>query len=126
MGRVKKWIVPVAAAEAAITGVILIVSPPLFAWLIFDADLSDAGRALGRLGGIALVGTGLAAWSPPAPNHPAARVRALFVYNLLATLYLGYLGIDGHLVGILLWPAVALHAVFSAALAPGCLPPKPD
>jgi hypothetical protein len=83
--------------------------------------LTDIGAS-----GIALVGTGLAAWSPPAPNHPAARVRALFVYNLLATLYLGYLGIDGHLVGILLWPAVALHAVFSAALAPGCLPPKPD
>jgi hypothetical protein len=110
--HVKKWIVPVAAVEAAATGLFLIVSPPFFAWLVLDAELSDAGQALGRLGGIALVGAGLGTWSPPKASHPAANIRALFVYNLLAMLYLGYLGIEGHMVGILLWPAVVLHATF--------------
>jgi hypothetical protein len=38
-------------------------------------------------------------------------VRALLIYNLLATIYLLYLGVGGKLVGMLLWPAVALHAI---------------
>ena len=41
---------------------------------------------------------------------------ALLIYNLLITLYLAYVGIAGELVGTLLWPAVALHAVLSAIL----------
>ena len=118
MDHVKKWIIPVAAVEAALTGFILIVSPPFFAWLVLGTELSDADRALGRLGGIALVGAGLAAWSAPAADYRVSSARALFIYNLLATIYLGYLGLYGHLVGILLWPAVALHAIFSALVAP--------
>jgi hypothetical protein len=41
----------------------------------------------------------------------------MLAYNLLATPYLGYLGIAGKLVGMLLWPAVALHLLFTALLA---------
>jgi hypothetical protein len=37
----------------------------------------------------------------------------LLIYNLLVTLYLLYLGIGGKLVGVLLWPAVALHAMLA-------------
>ena len=37
--------------------------------------------------------------------------------HLLATLYLGYLGVVGELVGVLLWPAVALHLLFTGLLA---------
>jgi hypothetical protein len=39
------------------------------------------------------------------------------IYNLLGMIYLGYLGIAGKLVGLLLWPAVALHAILGIALA---------
>jgi hypothetical protein len=41
----------------------------------------------------------------------------MFTYNLLATLYLCYLGIKGTSVGMLLWPAVALHLLLTALLA---------
>jgi hypothetical protein len=41
----------------------------------------------------------------------------MLTYSLLAALYLGYLGIVGEWVGILLWPAVGVHAVLSALLA---------
>ena len=79
-----KWIVAAAAVEAAVTGLVLIVSPPLFAWLILGAELSDPGRAMGRLTGIAMVGAGLAAWPAPVPtDYPASAVRALLIYNLL-------------------------------------------
>jgi hypothetical protein len=38
-------------------------------------------------------------------------------YNLVATIYLSYLGIAGNPVGVLLWPAVALHLLLTALLA---------
>jgi hypothetical protein len=53
-----KWVLLIAAVEAAATGLVLIVSPPLFGRLIFGAELSEAGQALGRLTGIALGGVG--------------------------------------------------------------------
>jgi len=113
-----KWIVPAAAVEAAVTGLILIVSPSLFAWLILGTELSPAGNALGRLAGIAMIGAGLAAWWPFSATvcSTTAAVPGFTIYNLFATIYLAYLGIAGQLVGILLWPAVALHAVLLVLL----------
>lgn len=111
MNAVKR-IVPAAAVEAAVTGLVLMVSPSLFTWLILGAELPPAGQALGRLAGIAMIGAGLAAWWPFSARTPslAAPVPGFTIYNLLATIYLAYLGIAGQLVGILLWPAVVLHA----------------
>jgi hypothetical protein len=34
-------------------------------------------------------------------------------YNALATIYLACLGVGGRFVGILLWPAVALHLILT-------------
>ena len=34
----------------------------------------------------------------------------MLTYNVLISLYLAYLGTAGHQGGLLLWPAVALHA----------------
>jgi len=109
-----RWIVLIAVVQAAVTGLVLIISPPLFAKLVFGAQFSEAGQALGRLTGIALLGFVLASWPAAAVASPSAwAVRALAIYNLLAAVYLLYLGIGGQLVGILLWPAVALHAFFA-------------
>lgn len=114
----EKWSVPIAAAEAAVTGIILIVSPSLFGWLILGAEPDFLGQVLGRLAGIALLGMGLATWSPlSAGRHPHSSVRALSIYNLLATIYLVYLGLGGQVNGFLLWPAIAMHAAFSLLLA---------
>jgi hypothetical protein len=109
-----KWAPTAAAVEIAATGVILLLGPELFGRLILGGKLSEPGRALGRLTGIALLGFALTSW--PAPSTPSV-ARAMFAYNLLATLYLGYLGIAGKSVGVLLWPAVALHLLFTALLA---------
>jgi hypothetical protein len=105
-----------AAVEAAATGLILLVSPVLFGRLILGSELSEPGQALGRLTGIALLGFALASW--PDPSAPSS-TRAILIYNLLATIYLFYLGIVGKLVGLLLWPAVALHLVLTVLLANG-------
>jgi hypothetical protein len=93
---------------------VLMVSPSLFGWLILGAELSEPGQALGRLTGIVLLAFGLACWPTSIPESQAASaIRALAIYNLLATVYLLYLGIVGKLGGILLWPAIALHAILA-------------
>src|SRR6187200_2899452 len=101
-----RWITTAAAVEAAATGLILLLSPVLFGRLILGDVLSDPGQALGRLTGIALLSFALTSWPPPSARSVT---QAMFTYNLLATIYLCYLGIEGKSVGVLLWPAVALH-----------------
>jgi hypothetical protein len=109
-----KWVPTAAAVEIAATGLILLIGPVLFGRLIFGAELSGPGQALGRLTGIALSGFALTSW--PAPSAPSVS-WAMLAYNLLATVYLGYLGLVGQFVGFLLWPAVALHLLFTVLLA---------
>jgi hypothetical protein len=108
-----RWATTAAAVEAAATSLILLLSPALFGRLILGAELSEPGEAVGRLAGIALLGFALTSW--PDPFVPSV-TRAMLAYNLLATLYLSYLGIEGTSVGLLLWPAVALHLLLTALL----------
>ena len=42
--------------------------------------------------------------------------QAMLTYSGAVTLYLAYLGFAGGLSGVLLWPAVALHAVLTVLL----------
>ncbi len=105
-----------AVAEAA-TGLVLIVAPAIVAALLLGVNLSGVGPVLARCFGIALLSLGLACW----PGHAraagaSAALRAMLAYNSLIALYLGYLGTLGHLGGLLLWPAVALHAAVALAL----------
>jgi hypothetical protein len=104
----------VAAIEPAATGIILLISPALFGWLVLGSDLFEAGQTLGRLAGIVLISLTTACWPPRAPaSAPLAAVHALLVYNLLATIFLIYVGVGGRVVGLLLWPAVVLHAILT-------------
>ena len=99
----------VSAATEAATGIALIAVPELVARLLLGAGLSDSGMAVSRLAACALLSLGLACW-PTADSTTPSAVRALFAYNLLAALYLGYLRVSGGFVAFLLWPACALHA----------------
>ena len=56
----ERWALVAAAVEAAATGFVLLVRPQWFAWLVFGAEFSDAGQALGGLAAIALLGLALA------------------------------------------------------------------
>jgi hypothetical protein len=115
-----KRLLGLAAVLEAATGLALMIHPPLVTRLLLGDEVSGAGEALGRVAGFALVGLGLACWpglESAGVNTPA--LRALLAYNLLATLYLAYLGIGGRLVGSLLWPAVVIHGVLTLLLARG-------
>jgi hypothetical protein len=85
--------------------------------LLLGAALSGAGQALGRLAGFALLALGLACWpAAQAQSRTSTALRAMLIYSLLTTSYLLYLGTTSDLVGLLLWPAIAFHAVSTLLL----------
>jgi hypothetical protein len=101
----------------AITGLSLIIEPSFVARLLAGASVSGVGTVVGRVAGFALVSLGLACWPRSAlvARHTLA-VWAMLTYNLLVACYLTLVGIDGRFVGILLWPAVAIHGLLTLFL----------
>jgi hypothetical protein len=96
-----------ALAEAG-TGVILLVYPPIVVRLLFDTEIVGAGAIMSRLAGIALIGLGAACW----PSTDTRRAfLGMMTYSVLAMLLLIYIGVRGGGVGLLLWPAVVVHAM---------------
>ena len=115
-----------AAALEAMTGVALIAAPAVIARLLLGADLAGAGAVVLRVAGCALIALGLACWPlRDATSRPAWALWAMLTYNLLVTCYLVFLGIGGQFVGILLWPAVAIHGLLTLLFGVACLPASP-
>ncbi len=113
----KNVLAPAAAGEGAL-GLVLLVYPPIVVRLLWGTEVAGAGIAVSRVAGIALISLGLACWpGSDAGRRPSRALRAMLCYSLLATLYLLYLGVRGEWVGVLLWPAVAVHALLAALLA---------
>ena len=111
------WLLSVEAAIEAATALALIIFPQAVSSLLLGADLAEAGIAVARVAGIALLSLGLVCWMSRQDANKAAALAAMLSYNLLVTAYLMYLGFGGELVGILLWPAIAIHAVLTLLVA---------
>jgi len=106
-----------AAVVEVGTGLALMIDPAIVATLLVGAEVSGAGALLGRCFGIALFALGLACWpSRQRAENSAPALPAMLTYNVLIALYLAYLGTATHWRGLLLWPAVALHAVVALLL----------
>jgi len=105
----KKALIFAAVAEAT-TGLALLVVPSLVGQLLLGQELAGVTIPVARVTGIALVGLGIACW----PGPPLA---GILIYSVAVTLYLAYVGFAGGFVGVLLWPAVALHGALSILLA---------
>jgi len=99
-----------AAVGEVVTGVALLFVPSLVGQLLLGAELTGVAVTVARVAGIALIGLGVACW-------PGTPLLGMLIYSAAVTLYLAYLGIAGGLTGILLWPAVILHAILTALLA---------
>ena len=118
----KNRLLAVVAAGEALTGLVLLVYPPIVVRLLFGAELIGVSIPVARVLGIALIGIGyFACW----PCGSASRALCgMLTYSALTMAYLLYLGIRGEWVGPLLWPAVVLHAVLTLLLARAWF--KPD
>ena len=105
-----KGVLRFAAISEAATGLALLIAPSLVAQLLLGEQLSGVAMPVARVAGLALIGLGIACWPGWSPN------LGMLVYSGAVTLYLAYLGFAGGLGGVLMWPAVALHAVLTVLL----------
>ena len=107
----KRLLVLTAVVEG-LTGLILLAYPPIVIQLLLNSPIIAISVLIGRLTGIVLIALAVACW----PDRNLSRAFfGMLTYNALATLFLVYAGLIGAS-GILLWPAVALHAGLSILL----------
>jgi len=99
----------VAAVSEIATGMALLIVPSLVGWLLLGEELTGIAIPVARVTGIALIALGVACW----PGTPLA---GMLTYSAAVTLYLVYVSLVGGLTGILLWPAVVVHATLTALL----------
>jgi hypothetical protein len=100
----------IAAVAEIATGLALVIVPSLVGRLLLGAELTGVAIPVARVLGIALIALGVACW-------PCTPLCGMLTYSAAVTLFLAWLGIGGHWVGPLLWPAVALHAILTLLLA---------
>ena len=111
-------IVAFSAIVETATGVALMIAPAVVSALLVRAEISGLALLLGRCMGVSLVALGLACWPEQQRAQPGpAALRAVFTYNALIALLLGYVGTVLQLGGPLLWPAVTLHGAVVLLLA---------
>jgi hypothetical protein len=107
----------VSAVIEALAGAALLSVPSAGIALLLGTPLdTPASVAVGRLAGAALLALGVACWLAHYDAHGrAARGLsvAMTVYNLGAVVILTAAGCLSQPVGVLLWPAVALHAAMT-------------
>jgi hypothetical protein len=104
-----KRILMFAAVGEIATGLSLLIVPSLTAELLLGEGIIGVAIPVARVLGIALIALGVACW----PGSPLA---GMLIYSAAVTLYLAYLGVVGDFSGVLLWPAVALHAGLTTLL----------
>jgi hypothetical protein len=90
-------------------GLALLIVPSFVGQLLLGEQLTGVAVPVARVAGIALIALGIACW-------PGPPLLGMVTYGALVTLYLAYLGFAGGLTGLLLWPAVILHAILTALL----------
>ena len=112
----QRYLILAAAWLEIVTGVVLVAMLEVACPLLLAATPEGVGVPLGRLAGIGLLALGIACL--PSEDGPRRNtVLGLLVYNggvFILTLWLG-LATPFH--GLLLWPAVGLHAILTALLA---------
>ena len=109
-----KWVLIFAAVGEAGTGLALLIVPSLVGRMLLGEELTGIAIPVARVTGIALVALGVACFSA---GQAGQGLCGMLTYSMLATLYLVYLGLEGEWVGILLWPAAAIHVALTFLLA---------
>ena len=105
-----KRVLALAAVGEAVTGFALLIAPESVGQLLLGAELNGIAATIARVAGIALIALAVACW-------PGRALIGMLIYSAAVTLYLACVGFAGGATGMLLWPAVVLHAILTALLA---------
>lgn len=113
-----KNLLTVTALIEFVTGLVLVAAPSVVSTLLFGAQPdTPVGMIIARVAGIALLALGLACWLARLDGRSRATrglVGAMVLYNAGSVALLAQAGLDLHLSGSALWPAVAFHAAMTA------------
>jgi len=123
-GRNRKPFLLITAFVEAATGLCLLILPAVVFTVLLGLDRATPDAIfVGRILGAALLAIGTASWMARTDTLTPAQLGLLYgilVYDAAAALLLAFAGIALKMVGVLLWPAVALHAIL-AIWCLGCL-----
>ena len=108
----EKSLLILSSSLELVTGLVAIGAPTLLADVLFSAGLTSAGKAIGRVCGFALISLAIACWPRHGEDYTQA-TRALFLYNVLAFCYLGYLRIVGEFSSFFLLPVCLVHGLLT-------------
>ncbi len=117
MASPRPLLISFALVEAA-TGLSLLCFPDLVLFLLLGLERSAVEtRLVGRIAGTALLAIAAACCLGRNESRGAAQrglFAALMIYNPAAAWVLGWAGATSEFDGVLLWPAVGLHAAIAA------------
>ena len=102
----------VTTVAEAITGIALLVYPPIVVRLLFGAEIAGVGIVICRVAGAALFSIGVACWLARNDLGSATQfglVIGVLIYDVVVAALLAYAGLFLELTGIVLWPAVVAH-----------------
>jgi hypothetical protein len=128
----KLFLLVTAFVEAA-TGLCLLFLPAiLFAVLFGLREATVDAIFVGRIAGAALLAIGIASWMARSDTLTPAQLGLLtgiLIYDVAASMLLAFAGAVLKMIGFLLWPAVALHAILAvwcfSCLRPDSIPGVP-
>lgn len=109
-------VLAISCGVEAGTGLGLLVAPSVVAKLLLGSDIEGAAIIVANIAGIALISLAMACW-PRVETKGDWSYLAMLVYNLLVALLLGEAGAAATASGILLWPAVVIHLIFTILIA---------
>ena len=121
----RKLLLLITAIVEAATGLCLLFLPAvLFAILLGPEPAPVDAIFIGRIAGAALLAIGVASWMARSASISAQRrlLAGLLAYNIAASMLLAFAGAVLKMNGVLLCPAVALHAIL-AVWCLSCLRP---
>ena len=105
-----------AAGLEVLTGLALIVAPSLLARFLFGSDLNAVGEATGRISGLVMLCLAAGCWPRAGESGRHQALVPLVALSWLAAAFLVVTGLIGTNVGLLLWPAAALHLILAVLL----------
>jgi hypothetical protein len=126
---VSRTLLIVTALVETPVGLVLLLSPPLVARLLLGVSLDPpAAVVVGRIAGAAVLSLSAACWLARDDGSSLALrglLAGLLLYNCAAVGVLAHAGAVAGFAGVLLWPAVAVHAVL-AVWCSACLRSGPS
>jgi hypothetical protein len=113
----KLLLLTTALVEVA-TGLCLLILPAMLLLILLGTEhATDDALFVGRIAGGALLAIGIASWMARTDTFTSAQrglLTGILIYNAATSLLPAFAGTVLAMIGVLLWPTVALHATLAA------------